>query len=48
MVVELTLWGRIRAFFSLHYVRKLNHAMWNLFKSKGRKKGVLGSQKRIF
>lgn len=48
MVVELTLWGRIRAFFSLHYVRKLNHAIWKLFKSKGRKKGVLGSQKSIF
>lgn len=44
----LTLWGRIRAFFSLHYVKKLNLATWKLFKFKGRKNGVLGSQKSIF
>ena len=40
--------GKDKSIFSLHYMRKLNLATWKLFKFKGRKNGVLGSQKSIF
>lgn len=40
--------GKDKSVFSLHYMRKLNLATWKLFKFKGRKNGVLGSQKSIF